>query len=139
MKTVGIQLKGNEAIIVVLEEINGQLMQSSESTKIKLEEPENFAHVRLCRDQIFVVLDSLQADRVAIIARIGGASRGPVRPSSPVTFKMETIFQLYSKKDILVIWGATIAAFLKKNACPLAAKHNYQKDALELAYYLMKK
>lgn len=136
MKTIGIQIKGTEVILVVLEKDNdGKIFQTAESTKFCLDDPNKAHQVKQFRDQVNISFDNINALRIAILARNanGKAQRAP----SPISFKLEGIIQLYDKKDIEIIWPQTIASHFKKNPKSIAAKNKYQDDAFDLAYYLL--
>jgi hypothetical protein len=136
MKTIGIQIKSTEAIIVVLEkDANGNIKQSNESTKLKIQDPSNQNQIKQFRDQINSALDNINADRIAILAR-NAKAKGTMAPS-PVSFKLEGIIQLYSKKDIELVWPQTLVAHYKKNPSG-TPNHTYQQDAFDLAHYISK-
>lgn len=137
MKALGIQIKTNEAILVILKEKDGEITQTDECAKFEIADIYNSNHVRQFRDQINIALDTIKPNRVGIYKRnVNG--KGKMAPS-PASFKLEGIFQLYEKSDIEFVAPATIAAFLKKNPAPIKAKNKYQQDAFDLAYLLLKK
>ncbi|MET7255040.1 DUF3010 family protein [Dyadobacter fermentans] len=137
MKTLGIQIKSDEAILVVLEQSNdGKIFQTNECAKFNISESENPDHVKHFRDQIFAAFDSISPARVGILAR-NANGKGQNAPS-PMSFKLEGIIQLYEKIKVEIIWPQSINAFLKKNDPPIPSKHKYQADALNVAYYLTK-
>ena len=136
MKTLGIQLKASEAILVVLErDARGQVSQLKQSAKYRIDDQLNCEQVRQFRDQINVAFDSIKPDRIAVLAR-NASGRGPMAVS-PSSFKLEGIIQLYEKKRIEFIWPQTVKAHIKKNAVGVTPFHQYQQDALELAAYLL--
>jgi hypothetical protein len=137
MKTIGIQIKSEEAILVVLvEDENGNITQDNDYTKFSIGEPDNPDHVKQFRDQINTALDAITPDRVAILAR-NANGKGRNAPS-PISFKLEGIIQLYENIRVETVWPQSINAFLRKNDAPAPSKHKYQTDALNLAYYLLK-
>lgn len=138
MKALGVQIQSTEAILVILEkDKNGNIQQSSESTKFGIKDSESNDQIRQFRDQVNASLDNINADVIGILAR-NGRARGTMTPS-PLSFKLEGIFQLYEKTDINLIWPQTLSAYYKKNPCPLTPEKKYQQDAFMLAYYLLKK
>jgi hypothetical protein len=138
MKVIGIEIKSNEAIVVVLEkDTTGKITQSAESTKIGIADSASNNQVRQFMQQVKASLDNINADEIAILAR-NGKAKGTMAPS-PFSFKLEGLFQLYDKKDVLFVWPQTVSAFLKRNACPLSSEKKYQEDAFKLAYYLLNK
>lgn len=137
MKTIGIQIKSAEAIIVVLEKnAQGEIMQTNESAKFDIQDHKIADQIRQFRDQINTEFDSVKPTKIGIVARV--ASRGERAPS-PISFKLEGIIQLYEKIDIQLISKLTLLAYFKKNQCTISPKHKYQQDAFDLAYYLMTK
>ena len=138
MKVIGIEIKSNEAIVVVLEkDATGNIVQSVESTKIGIADSASNNQVRQFMQQVKASLDNINADEIAILAR-NGKAKGIMAPS-PFAFKLEGLFQLYDKKDVQFVWPQTVSAFLKKKGCPLSSEKKYQEDAFRLAYYLLNK
>lgn len=138
MKTIGIQIKSSEAILVVLEkDINGVVSQTNESVKFGITDPTKGNQVKQFRDQINAAFDSIKPNKIAIVARNANAKGD--RTPSPVSFKLEGIIQLYDKVDVELFYKITTMSFFKKNALTGKAKHKYQDDAYELAHYLISK
>lgn len=136
MKTIGIQIKSTEAIIVVLEkDVSGNITQTKESAKFSIDDQTKTNQVRQFRDQINAAFDSIGAARIGIVAR-NANGKGDLAPS-PISFKLEGIIQLYEKVDLEQIWKQTIRAYLKKNVKTVSAKNKYQDDAFDVAYYLI--
>lgn len=136
MKTIGIQIKSTEAIMVVLEkDAAGNITQTNESAKFGIDDPTKPNQVRQFRDQINAAFDSIGAARIGIVARNsnGKGDRAP----SPISFKLEGIIQLYDKVDLEQVWKQTTIAYFKKNAKTGSAKNKYQDDAYDVAYYLI--
>jgi hypothetical protein len=138
MKTLGIQIKSTEAILVVLkQDSSGTVVQTDESTKFEIVDIYDSKHVRRFRDQINVALDTIKPSKIGICKR-NANGRGKMAPS-PSSFKLEGIIQLYDKVDIEFVAPQTVQAFMKKNTCPINPKNKYQQDAFDLAYLLLKK
>ena len=136
MKTIGIQIKSTEAIMVVLKkEANGNIIQTNESAKFGIDDPTKPNQIRQFRDQINAAFDSVDASRIGIVAR--NANGKGDRSPSPISFKLEGIIQLYDKVDVEQIWKQTTTAYFKKNEKMGSAKNKYQNDAYEVAYYLI--
>lgn len=138
MKTIGIEIKSLDAIIVVLEEgPDGSLLLCPESTKISINDSLDSDQVKQFRASIGVTLDGIKADRIGIIARNGKTIPGQRGPS-PFSFKIEGIIQLYDKTDVEIVWPQTISAFQKKTPDHgIEPRFNYQLGALNLAHYLL--
>ncbi len=136
MKAIGIQIKGAEAIVVVLDkDINGNIFQTNESSKFKIDDASINNQVKQFRDQINTTFDSVSAKRIGIVAR-NAKGKGDRAPS-PISFKLEGIIQLYDKLDIEFVWPQTTTAYYKKNVVTIKPKHVYQSDAFDVAYYLI--
>lgn len=136
MKTIGIQIKSAVAILVVLEkDATGNIMQTEESSKFKIDDPTNPNQVRQFRDQINAAFDLIGASRIGIVAR--NANGKGDRAPSPISFKLEGIIQLYDKVDIEQVWKQTTIAYFRKNEKTGSAKNRYQDDAYDVAYYLI--
>jgi len=138
MKTIGIQIKSTEAIIVVLEnDTDGNIFQTNESAKFGISEPNKPYQVKQFRDQINAAFDSISASRIGIVAR--NANAKGQRTPSPISFKLEGIIQLYDKLEIEIVWPQTTIAYFKKNPKTTKAKNKYQEDAFDVAYFLFNK
>ena len=138
MKTLGIQIKSNEAILVVLETNNaGIIIQTNESTKFEIDDPSKPSQVRQFRDQINSAFNSIAPSQIGVMAR--NAKATGLRAPSALSFKLEGIIQLYEKFDIELIWPQSIAAFYKKNPRLQTPRHKYQQDAFDVAFYLLKR
>lgn len=136
MKTIGIQIKSTEAIMVVLEKkAAGNINQTNESAKFVIDDPTKPNQVRQFHNQINAAFDSIGAQRIGIIAR-NANGKGEYAPS-PISFKLEGIIQLYEKNDIELVAKKTITTFFKKHDHQLVSNNKYQSDAFDLAIYLM--
>ena len=136
MKVIGIQIKSKEAILVVLEkDAAGNITQTKESGKFKIDEPDDPNQVKQFRDQINSEFDSIGASRIGIVAR--NANGKVERAPSPISFKLEGIIQLYEKVEVEIVWKQTIKACLKKKTKSITAKNKYQVDAFDLAFSLI--
>lgn len=137
MKAIGIQLRSNEAIIVVLDQDeSGSIFLTDESIKLKIDDHLKSEEIHQFRNQIFSLFDNLKPTSIGVIVR-NSKGKG-IHAPSPISFKLEGIIQLYDKLEIDFIWSTSIDAFLKKNPLTIKGKHNYQESALKLAYYLLK-
>lgn len=136
MKAIGIQIQGNEVILVVLQkDAQGNITQLSQSAKFGVTDHTSNLQIRQFRDQITASFDSINADVIGVIAR--NASTSSRMKSSPVSFKLEGILQLYPSKEVEFIWPQSIVPFLKKHQLTITPKNKYQQDALELAFMLL--
>jgi hypothetical protein len=137
MNTIGIQLKGSEAILVVLaEDAEGNLEISKSSIKLKLDNHLNSDEVKQFRSQVSSLFDNLKPNKIGVLAR--NPKGNGVHSPSPISFKLEGVIQLYEKVEVEFIWPKSLQSFLKKNPKPISANFKYQDDALEVAYYLLK-
>jgi len=137
MKTIGIQIKSNEIILVVLlKDENGSITQTKESSKFKVDDHNQQEQIKQFRNQVNSFFDSVGADKIAIVAR-NAKGKGLMSPS-PVSFKLEGVIQLYEKTQIELVSKKTIDAYLKKNEKEITAEKILQNDSFDLAYYLIK-
>lgn len=136
MKTIGIQIKSTEAILVVLEKNTiGNIVQTNESARFNLDDPTKPNQVKQFRDQINSAFDSIRPSRIGIVAR--NAKGKGQRAPSPISFKLEGIIQIYDKLEIELVWPQTTIAYFKKNPKTATAKNKYQEDAFDVAFYLI--
>jgi hypothetical protein len=137
MKTIGVQLKGSEAIVVILEKDEvGNIEISKSSTKLKIDDHLNSDEVKQFKSQINSLFDTIQPIRIGVLAR--NPKGNGIHSPSPISFKLEGVIQLYEKVDIQFIWPQSLKPFLKKNTKSVIANYKYQEDALDVAYYLIK-
>jgi len=136
IKNFGKKIKSAEAIVVVLEkDTAGNIYQTNESARFAIDDPTKATQVKQFRDQINSAFDSINAERIALVAR--NANGKGDRAPSPVSFKLEGIIQLYDKQEIEIVWKQTTIAYYKKNPKTITAKNKYQDDAFDVAYYLI--
>lgn len=135
MTTIGIEIDGHDAILIILEkDKNGTILQKETSIKkIELKNDMENLEVKQFQEVVYSHFKSQSPDKIGIIRRNAKGQKA----ASPMSFKLEGIIQLYDKIDIQFIHPATIRAFLKKNPLPFEPKFKYQTPALELAHYLL--
>ncbi|MGB4773320.1 MAG: DUF3010 family protein [Chitinophagaceae bacterium] len=137
-KTIGLQIKGGEAILVVLKmQDDGTVIQTNECARFSIEDHTKPEQVRQFRNQINSAFDSIRPDSIAIVAR-NANGKGEMAPS-PLSFKLEGIIQLYEDIPVTLVWKQTLSAFYKKKTKSIAPKHKYQQDAFDVAYYQIRK
>ena len=137
MKTIGIQIKSSEAIVVVLEkDALNNITQTNECSKFKIDEPNDHIQVKQFRDQINATFDLVGPAKIGIITR-NANGKGEYAPS-PISFKLEGIIQLYDKVEVEFVAPKTITTYFKKNNKTVKSKNVYQENAFDLAYYLFK-
>jgi hypothetical protein len=136
MKAVGIDINSLEAVLVVLaKSSNGQVIQTNECIKFRINESESNVQVRQFLQQVNASLDTINPDVIAILAR-NGEAKGRMAPS-PFSFKLEGLFQLYTRKDVELVWPQTLSAYFKKTPRTLTPDKKFQEDAFNMAYYLL--
>lgn len=136
MKTCGIEIDNDKAILVSLEKYeDGTIEICEHSTKIVLNDHENSNSIKDFSDLVHSQLDTIGANRVAIIKR---QTKGPYAAGA-LSFKIESVIQCYKGLDVELVASATIKAYLKRNALEINPKYKYMENALKAAFYLMKK
>lgn len=136
MKTCGIEIDNDKAIIVSLERYDDDTIEICEhSTKIVLNDHEKSESIKDFSDLVHSQLDTIDASRIAIIKR---QTKGPYAAGA-LSFKIESVIQSYKELDVELIASATIKAYLRKNPIDIKPKYKYQDNALKAAFYLMKK
>ncbi len=135
MKTIGLQIEGNEIILVVLKKQgDGSIIQTDDCIRCKVDDHNDSIQIQQFNDQVNSTFDSIKATKIGIRAR-NGKAKG-TRSPSPISFKLEGIIQLYKNTEIVFIWPQTITAFKRKHQIP-DSKHKYQQEAFDVAYYLL--
>ena len=136
MKTCGIEIDNNTAIIIAIEKYDDGTSEICEnSTKIILNEHETSLNIKEFADLIYFQLDTIGANSISVIKR---QTKGQFSAGA-LSFKIESIIQCYKGSDVVLVALPTVKAFLKKNPNPLKPKYKYQVNALNTAHYLMEK
>jgi Protein of unknown function (DUF3010) len=146
MKVIGIEIKGREIRLVALEknETENILDITGNYKPLKLENDEEKENVMLFKNTLFSILDSFSPDLIGIKWRNPNPSKKGFKEdnnfsSSPISFKIEGIIQLYPTCNVKIISPNTVAAFLRKNEMEIEPKYGYQLDAFKMAYCLTQK
>ena len=132
-RTCGIDLKGNAAIVVILEgEPDNFKIISTEFKKIKLEDSTNQEDVQSFSSAINSFFKANNIDKIGIKGR---ATKGKFAGGS-VSFKMEGLIQ-NTDFSVSLIPGATLKSKLKNQEVEFVGVNNYQIEAMKIAYYLL--
>ncbi len=136
-KICGIELKGSEAIIVLLEKKDaGYVYLDIEPRKIKLGDDESSDHIKSFFETFQNFVRQHQIDLVVIKKR---AQKGRMAGGA-ISFKMESLIQLNEIAKVGFETGQGIAAAEKKNPFKLPANLNkYQEDAFKSAMLCIRK
>jgi len=128
MKICGIELKSNNAILVVLD--NKEFVDLK-IKKIILENDENQEDIRKFCNEFLLFLEKNEIEKIVIKKR---AKKGNFAGGA-VTFKMEGLIQLNPMCDVELISPQAISSFEKKNQVeyPESLK-KYQEQAFLTAY-----
>lgn len=129
MKICGIELKGNEAIIVsLLFDGEDYTFVNKDVKKIKLKDTDIQADVQEFTKKLYSFFDTSNFEGIAIKGR---AKKGKFAGGS-VSFKIEGIIQ-NSTYPVKVFPGATIKAKLKNTEVDSSLINGYQEEALRAA------
>lgn len=136
MKVLGISLEANKALFCALVmNANGTCVEILTALKkLELKNHLDATEVRSFQAEIHTFLGNESFDKIGILTR---GTKGRFA-ASPISFKIEGLIQVFPDIHIDFLAPATLRAYLKKNINPLVAKYNYQKDACDLAFYLVK-
>ena len=135
IKTCGIELKGNDAIIICLEgNVDEYQLVLTKIKKINLKDTLSQEDIRAFSKQINEFLEDNDFDKVGIKAR---ATKGRFAGGS-VSFKMEALIQ-NSNAVVHLVSGATLRAKLKSRieSIDTSEINSYQEGALHVALYMM--
>ena len=133
MKTCGIDIKGNEAIIVCLEGSSDQYKQVfTELKKIKLEDARNQEAVQSFYKKITDFFSGSNFDKIGIKER---ATKGKFA-GGPTSFKIEGLIQNVVF-PVILLHPQTINAKIKSMVLDTTKINQYQSDALKVAYFLL--
>lgn len=132
-KTCGIELKGNEARIVVLEgsQDNYEIITTAPN-KIKITDPNNQEEIKGFFNETTSFFNSFEIGSAAIKER---ATKGKFAGGS-VSFKMEALIQ-NTDTNITLIHSRTLKSKLKGIELDFSSVNKYQEEALKLAWVLL--
>lgn len=132
----GIEIKSNEAILVLVKDVNG--MTDIVQNKIKrIALDPNHDHTQM-RQFMATAESFFKENGVSAVVIKERADSGPAQASG-ITFKIEALIQL-SHKDTVLVHGNTLRKFAKTNAGGIpAGAFAYQKDAYLAGAWLLKK
>jgi hypothetical protein len=135
MKVLGISIEANKAIFSALELNNRSLEEISNAPKkLELKDHLDSSEVRIFLSELHTFLSEETFERVGIITR---GTKGRFA-ASPISFKIEGLIQIFPNMEIEFVAPATLRAYFKKKENPIEPKYAYQKDACDLALYLLK-
>lgn len=130
-KICGVELKGSEAIIVLLEKTDlGYVHLNIEPRRIKLGDDESSDHIKSFFETFQNFSRQHDIDLVVIKKR---AQKGP-KAGGAISFKMESLIQLNGIAEVRFETGQGIAAAEKKIPFELPVDlKKYQEDAFKSA------
>lgn len=137
MKTLGIDISGNTAILCALEESDDLTDITGKMTKVELKNDEDSKEVQAFKDVLHSLFNEMQFDLIGILKR--PKSLRAKFPVSPISFKLEGLIQTYREVEITFVAPQTLSAYYRKNKLGISPKYAYQRSATELAYFLLKK
>ncbi|MGE0267075.1 MAG: DUF3010 family protein [Candidatus Omnitrophota bacterium] len=137
MIACGIEIKGSEAVIVILGKLDNKIENlTGEIKKVKLDNDTDCRHIKSFFTTICQHFNAKSPDRIGVITR----NKKGTYSGGAVSFKIETLLQLYPGKNVTLVSPLTIKAYYKKNQIENILNFNkYQKEAYKLAYYLLNK
>lgn len=134
MKVCGIELKSNEARIVILEgHLESYDVISLDVNKFKLENSKDQQSVKEFRQQLLEFLDWHDCDYLGIKERI---TKGRFAGGA-LSFKMEALIQTSDHK-VQLVHNMTMKSALKDLEYDSTIVKKYQEEALRVALYLLK-
>lgn len=131
-KVCGIELKGNEARIIVLEgSLEDYKVIPTPYDKLKIEDTKDQKMIKDFHAKVLAFFDDEDFTAIGLKERM---TKGRFSGGS-ITFKMEALMQT-SYAEIRLIHGATIKAKLKNVEYDPDLVKKYQEEAFRVALYL---
>lgn len=140
MRVIGVEIKGREVRLGVLESQNGNITDITGNYKrFKLEDDEVYQNVILFRNSLFAILDNFNPNIIVIKWRNPKPAKGFQQEnnlgSSPISFKIEGLIQIYEKVEVSIVKPQTVTAYIKKTPLTFKPKYDYQEEAMKVAFY----
>ncbi len=133
MTTCGIDLKGNDAILVCLRGSADDFVQLRPSVKkFRLKDSRVQGDIKKLFRELMGFFQDCAVDHIAIKER---ATRGKFA-GGPTSFKMEALIQ-NAEPPVEILNSRTVQARLKTVDLDLEGLNQYQVEAFKLAYYLL--
>jgi hypothetical protein len=130
MKILGIEIKGSDCILMVLEGSRSHFSLCEFPKKISLANSYASEDVRQFHTALTELLEKHCIKRVAIKKR---TEKGKFAGGA-ISFKMEGIIQLATDKEVLFISSPQIKALIKKGDINTPDINKYQEQAFYAAY-----
>jgi hypothetical protein len=136
-KICGVELKGSEAIIVLLEKtVSGYVHLDIEPRKIKLGDDESNDHIK----SFFETFENFARQHDVDLAVIKKRAQKGRMAGGAISFKMEALIQLNGVSKVAFETGQGIAAAEKKKPFELPTNlKKYQEDAFKSAALFIRK
>lgn len=137
MKVCGIDIKGSQANLVILENEGGSYKHVNiDPKKIKLDDDESTEDVRSFRDVFQAIIREQQIKYLGIKKR----NKTGKYAGGPISFKIEGILQLMDACQIHLVSPVTISSVIKKLSPKIPdTLFSYQKQAFETALTILER
>lgn len=132
MRICGIDLKGNEAIIVILDGNRSHFEVIECVKKLNLENDESSEEVKSFKNTFDSLVQDISINKIVIKKR----NKKGDYAGGPVSFKLEGLLQMVSGCEIELVSAVSIASVIKKAEIVVPIILNkYQNGAFETAFY----
>jgi hypothetical protein len=130
MKVLGIEIKGSDCILMLLEGNRNNFSQCEFPKKVSLANSYDSSDVRQFHAELTSLLKAHCIGRVAIKKR---TEKGKFAGGA-ISFKMEGVIQLATDNDVLFISSSQIKALIKKGDINTPDINKYQEQAFYAAF-----
>jgi len=136
IRICGVELKGSEAVLAIVDADDGTTFVDIEPRKVKLGNDESTAAVKSFFDSFRNFIRDNNVERIVIKKR---AKKGKMAGGA-ISFKMEALIQLNGIADVDYVSGQGIAAEQKKAPFVMPdGIYRYQEVALQAALLYIRK
>lgn len=131
MRYCGIEIKGDEAIFVLVEKQDNQIVfVSSETKRVTLHHEKSQDSVKM----FYSTVSAFFRNNQVCVAAIKTRSKKGDYAGGPTTFKIEGLIQLAQECNVVLLAPATISAANRKHQFQIPDNlHKYQTDAYFVA------
>jgi hypothetical protein len=134
MKVIGIEIDGGRVNFIALDSSSGHILEAwSVPKSVELTDDKDFDQLRTFKELLHSVFNAFSPDAIGIYSKSASGKHS----AGPITYKVEGLIQLYEGQRMQFVHHKSIAALKNRKHYEVKCKFAYQKQAADVAYYLI--